>query len=159
MVYSGYFCRFLLKDEKTNPIKSPPVFPALADWIMMLKCREWREQMACSCRTDWLTLSIWRFVFPPLHHGGVLMTWHAPCQLQRFKKRLPDGGSGIDVEETWLHMDAVSLLPVLVYGFTLRSSSNIRLWQEEEEDNLFSLSIHCRHLQEYSASVFASVSS
>lgn len=92
-------CRALLWYDKKP---APDQMCALKlDHQLEKKPRRWREQMAFSC----LTLSIWCFFF--LHRGGVLMTWHAPVSLQRFYKRLPDGGSGTDVEETWLCMDFV----------------------------------------------------
>lgn len=98
IVYTWYFCKFHLKDMKTNLLIPLFLSSLIGSWCVTPKFREWGEQMVRSC---------WHF--PPLHQGGVLMTWHAPCQLQRFKRSFQMEGLVL----TWMRHDSIWILCVI----------------------------------------------
>lgn len=163
MVYTGYFCRFLLKDVKTNPMKSPF---ACTPWLVHdVWCRNAGSGENRWCVAAWLwlhwvlTLSIGRvFFFSFMReecwwHDMSSVNYYDLKEASRWRVWCWRGG-----EDMTSYGFCVSFLPVLVSGFTVRSSSHhLQLWHDcKEEENCFLFpycmreSFNIRHLQEQS---------
>lgn len=161
VIDTGYVCRVLLKDEKTNPIKSP--FPCTLWLDHDVRCKYSGSGENRWCVAAWLclhqlpTLSTWRF----FSFIGEECRWHdissVGCrdlkEASRWRVWCWRGG------DMTPYGFCVSFLPVLVYGSLWDHppvTSNIWLTEESRRRKLFSLSfwyewaLHNRHLRKQS---------